>query len=118
MNSDDTLRSLPASNVILHYWNILVVDLPGEDVQEIFIGYSAEHKLGRVSTPIEYFDINTGQGKTRSGSKYQTVGAPGVPHDFAIYTLEQLIGTAMVNKELFSDSKNSGKISFKYPAEQ
>ncbi len=114
MNRENSFGFLPVGSITLRDWNILIVDLPGLEPQEIFIGFSVKDKIGRVSTPIQYFDIKTGQGITRSGSSYQTVGDPGPPHDDAIYILEQIVGKSTVVKELFSDECSGGILNFKY----
>ncbi|KKN80467.1 hypothetical protein LCGC14_0329120 [marine sediment metagenome] len=107
-------KELPAGHVRLLDWNIIVLDLPNENLTEIFVGYSQTDLIGRVSTPIQEFDIKTGQGKTKSGSIYEVIGEPGKPHDDAIYVLERIIGLDLVQKELFVDPYK-GKIRFKYP---
>ncbi|HDY84301.1 MAG TPA: hypothetical protein ENH74_01270 [Methylophaga sp.] len=114
MYTDDILRFLPPDHVSLRDWNIIIVDVPNECHEEIFVGYSEGDRLGRLSTPIKNYDANTGIGETRSGSSYMTIGEPGSPHDDAIYVLEQTFGKDLIERELFSDSGQS-VLAFKYP---
>lgn len=114
MYTDDILRFLPPDHVSLRDWNIIIVDVPNECHEEIFVGYSEGDSLGRVSTPIKSYDEKTGIGETRSGSSYMTIGEPGSPHDDAIFVLERTFGKDMIENELFSDS-SQGVLTFKYP---
>lgn len=106
--------SLAAGKVILSHWNILQINTP-DGCGEIFIGYSQNDGLGRVSTVIQQFDEATKSGRTKSGSEYTLLGEPGMPHDDAIYVLERTVGTDLVQKELLSG--NSEVLRFRYPVE-
>lgn len=46
-----------------------------------FVGYNLSDREGRVSTPIDEFDLATLTGRTRSGRIYQLQGRPGVDAD-------------------------------------
>lgn len=48
-----------------------------------FVGYNLTDHEGRVSTPIEQFDVATLTGRTRSGRVYRLRGAPGFDADAA-----------------------------------
>ena len=79
---------MAARGVHLSDWNIF---LNTTTDTEHFVGYDNTARLGRVSTPIESYDLETGIGITESGSIYQTLGAASQPHDDAIYVLESII---------------------------
>jgi len=106
--------SLSKANVTLSHWNILCVSLPHGEYAELFVGYSHGDRLGRLSTKIKSYDEKLGKGETESGSTYQTVGEPGKPHGDAMYVLEQRLGTAIIEKELYAKN-GSGQLFFKYP---
>ena len=108
------ITSMPVESVILTEWNIVCVTTNGGDYGEVFIGYSIQNSIGRVSTKILDFDPIAGLGATTSGSRYRVLGEPGVPHPDAIYVLEEMFGDSeLVRKELFSND-GSGKLQFKY----
>jgi hypothetical protein len=46
-----------------------------------FVGYNLSDREGRVSTPIDNFDLATLTGRTRSGRTYQLRDRPGVDAD-------------------------------------
>ncbi|WP_198419757.1 hypothetical protein [Geomonas edaphica] len=46
-----------------------------------FVGYNSGNSEGRVSTPIETFDLATVRGVTQSGRIYKLVGPPGYDPD-------------------------------------
>lgn len=46
-----------------------------------FVGYNWSDREGRVSTPVDEFDLATLTGRTRSGRIYQLQGRPGVDAD-------------------------------------
>lgn len=106
--------SLGKAEVLLSDWNIIEVTVPGGERGELFIGFSVNEGIGRLSTRIEHFDPKTMTGRTISGSTYTLIGEPGMPHDDAIYVLETKLGAETVSKELFSDQA-SGDLKFKYP---
>lgn len=106
--------TLGKADVTLRDWNILQFTFSDGTTSEHFIGYSQHDNLGRLSTKIKEYDIETSQGATESGSVYTTVGPPGRPHDDAIYVLEQQIGGALVQRELFSQ-ESKGLVRYKYP---
>lgn len=108
------LVTLPKAAVTLIGWNIVCIKLPDGGFAEVFSGYSVDDCLGRLSTPIQEFDKETGHGRTRSGSTYSVVGVPGMPHDDAIYVLESQFGRELVTNELFSE-KETDILNFKYP---
>lgn len=105
--------SLGKAEVLLSEWNIIEVKVPGGR-GELFIGYSVNEGVGRLSTRIEHFDPESKTGRTISGSTYTFIGEPGMPHDDAIYVLETKLGAERVDKELFSNEA-SGDLKFKYP---
>lgn len=109
--------SLGKAEVVLISWNILVVKDEGDSFVELFIGYSLNDRLGRISTPIEKYDPVNRTGTTFSGSTYTLHGEPGLPHDDAMYVLENRIGRLTVERELFSEHA-SGLLTFKYPTTQ
>jgi len=53
-----------------------------------FVGYSVEERIGRVSTPISSFDLNTRIGKSSNGGVYKLLGPPGFD-DEAMYVWRQ-----------------------------
>ena len=108
--NDGGIHGLPPADVTLIGWNIIIV----EGNFEVFLGFSVNDNVGRLSTPIETYDKETGVGLTRSGSRYQTVGEPSMPHDDAIYVLECSVGKDIVKNELLSD-EGSNRLVFKYP---
>jgi hypothetical protein len=109
------ITGLSAASVTLQYWNIICVTPPGyNQPYEVFIGFSLNDRLGRLSTPILNYDESTGSGNTRSGSVYSTIGMPGRIHDDALYTLEMTFSKEIIQKELFSD-QGEGILVFKYP---
>lgn len=61
--------------VWLERWRVLETDLGTRH----FTGYSVEDRIGRASSPIESYDIDTRSGITRSGRQYHLLGSPG--HD-------------------------------------
>ena len=108
------ITQLGKAHVTLSQWNIICVTLPNGDYGEVFIGYSHTDNLGRLSTKIQEYNSETGEGLTKSGSTYLTIGEPGIPHSDALYVLERTIGAGRVEKELLS-GKGSGAIKFKFP---
>ncbi len=109
-----SLYSLRKSDVLLCDWNIIEVTVSDNRYGELFIGYSINEMIGRLSTKIVHLDLELMTGKTISGSTYKLIGEPGLPHDDAIYILEQKPGAEAVLRELFSDN-DSGGIKFKLP---
>jgi hypothetical protein len=65
--------------LVLITWRILETD----KVERHFVGYNLTDREGRVSTPIQQFDVATLTGRTRSGRIYQLRGRPGVDADAA-----------------------------------
>lgn len=108
------LVGLGKANVVLSDWNILCIQIPDGEYAEFFIGYSINDRMGRMSTRIQDFDIDTGKGLTISGSTYHTNGKPSRPHDDALYVLERKLGVDVVKSELLS-GQGQGVFSFKYP---
>lgn len=80
---------LGKADVTLRDWNILQFKLPDGSISEHFIGYSEHDHLGRLSTKIKMYDLDTRQGETESGSVYTTVGKPGSP-DLCLGKLHRL----------------------------
>ncbi|MCC5797631.1 MAG: hypothetical protein JJU48_09945 [Methylophaga sp.] len=110
-----TVVNMPKADVILKNWNILQITVPGSGhTGEIFIGFSVNDGLGRLSTKIVSFDEEAKTGVTSSGSRYTCIGEPGVPDDEAIYVLEQQVGEEKVRSELFSEDRD-GSLKFLYP---
>lgn len=107
-----SVTGLAAAKIVLTDWNILQINTP-EGSGEIFVGYSEHDGLGRVSTPIMYYDEMTKTGQTQSGSEYTLVGEPGKPHEDAIYVLERMLGVEPVQKELLTGK--SEIVRFRYP---
>lgn len=105
--------SLGKANVTLRDWNILIITTADGLREELFIGYSIGDGLGRLSTKIEHYDPETQTGATHSGSTYNLIGQPGMPHDDAMYVLESFLSPEIVNLELFSDH-STGALRFKY----
>jgi hypothetical protein len=106
------LFDLKPSKVSLIEWNVVVIKQPYMTQKvELFVGYSLLDELGRLSTPIIDFDERSRQGKTKSGSVYQLVGAPSMPHEFALYVLKEKIGDVLYDKLL---NKEGDSLSFKY----
>lgn len=108
-----TVLELQKSDVTLCDWNILQVTIQ-DKVTELFIGYSVDDQLGRLSTPIASFDEEAGIGATESGSTYTLIGEPGLPHEDAMYVLNRKLGKEAVERDLFSDD-STGRLSFRYP---
>ena len=108
------LTRLGKDEVTLMDWNILVIGTSHDDETAYFIGYSDKDRLGRLSTEIQEMDESTMTGRTKSGSTYSLMGEPGMPHPDAIYVLEQLLGEALVARELFSEHA-TGALRFRYP---
>lgn len=109
-----TVTNLQKADVVLSHWNIVQVLSKESGLVEIFVGYSVNDGLGRMSTVIQSFDEINQTGITKSGSTYTLIGEPGMPHDNAIYVLETKLGYERVHKELFS-SEASGVVKFRYP---
>jgi hypothetical protein len=106
------LFDLKPSKVSLIEWNVVVIKQPYVTQKvELFVGYSLLEELGRLSTPIVEFDEKLRQGKTKSGSVYQLVGEPSLPHEFALYVLKEKIGDVLYDKLL---NKEDDSLSFKY----
>jgi len=108
------LVSLEKDDVILTKWNILRFRLKDGTYDELFVGYSAKDRLGRVSTKIIEYDFENKTGRTESGSTYKLIGEPGHPGKAALYVIEKYIGSGIFEIELFSE-KSLGIITFKYP---
>ena len=109
-----TVKNLGKADVVLSHWNILQVPSKEGDMLEIFVGFSMNDGIGRMSTVIQSFDEINKTAITKSGSTYSLVGEPGMPHEDAIYVLETKLGYERVHKELFS-SEASGFVKFRYP---
>jgi hypothetical protein len=76
----------------LHQWKVVEAD-----GKRHFVGYSYQGAEGRVSSPIETYDAQSGVGRTRSGRLYQLVGDNG-HHDDAEYVLERWCILNRINK--------------------
>lgn len=115
MSIEDSITFLKPGYVTLREWNIIVIQEPNEETSEIFLGFSVSDNIGRMSTAILKYDDKTGVGETRSGSRYQTIGKPGMPHDDAIYVLESIVGEEMAAKVVLTiNGEAGGVVSFKY----
>jgi len=66
-----------APSIVLITWRILQTDTD----ERHFVGYNLVDREGRVSTPIDQFDLATLTGRTCSGRIYQLQGRPGVDAD-------------------------------------
>ena len=109
-----TVIDMKKADVVLSDWNIVQVPSKEGGLFEIFVGFSMNDGIGRMSTVIQSFDETNKTGITRSGSTYSLVGEPGMPHKDAVYVLEQQLGYERVQKELFSNEA-TGMMTFKYP---
>lgn len=92
---------LPMGKVTLTNWNIAEIASTNKCH---FVGFSCGDGLGRVSTPIAYFDENTGTGRTESGSEYELIGKPGFVDSDALYVLEQTWAMNEAYKWIYPDN--------------
>lgn len=108
------LIGLGKADVIMIEWNILQILMPDGNYGGVFLGYSINDGMGRLSTLILTFDENTRTGSTLSGSTYSLIEEPGMPHHEAIYALESKLGEELVAK-LLENPHEYGGARFRYP---
>lgn len=67
--------------IILVRWRVVEVQTKDSQIERHFIGYNQKDQEGRVSSAIQNYNVETGQGVTRSGRVYQLIGEPGYDQD-------------------------------------
>ncbi|MCK9369323.1 hypothetical protein M0R04_05240 [Candidatus Dojkabacteria bacterium] len=75
INIDEVVNvsDVPESNTKLFDWRVYIVG--GTERTVHFLGNTGEE--GRISSPIDIFDVNQRIGVTNSGKTYQLIGASG-----------------------------------------
>lgn len=79
-------------------WTVQEVPV-GDSVTRHFVGYCYE---GRVSSPVQEWDVETHIGVTRSGRRYRLIGEPGWNTD-AMYVWGRWLAINDVDKDAAVD---------------
>jgi len=66
-----------AQEVILRRWRVIEIETQDGTRSRHVWGHDVTHDLGRASTAIMDFNLNTMTATTRSGRNYRLVGLPG-----------------------------------------
>ncbi len=73
------IRNVPSdfNKVSLRRWRVMEVEKPDGTLSRHVWGHDVTNNLGRASSPIVEFNLNTMTAITSSGSNYKLVGLPG-----------------------------------------
>lgn len=69
--------AIESGNVSLRRWRVMEIASKDGVLSRHVFGHDITNNLGRASSPIQAFDLETMTATTRSGKTYSLVGLPG-----------------------------------------
>jgi len=103
-----TSKPTAPGQIVMSQWNIVKLVLDNGDVIEKLLGLDDARGRYRISSEVLDYDLETGSGQTRSGSRYRFIDMPGRLHPEAQQVLEHLNNQSNITASItFSANKTS-----------